>query len=62
MTVPEAGQALGLSSPRVMRLIAQREITAAKDERGWWQVSAASVRAYAERTSKPGAPDAQGAA
>lgn len=53
LTIPETGQIIGKSPPQVTRLITLGALSARRDSRGWWKVSAESARKYAELQREP---------
>ena len=55
-TIPQSGQYMRKTQAQVARLISLGLLTARKDARGWWRVSADSVRQFAEQESRESIP------
>ena len=52
-TIPQAGQVMRKTQAQVTRLITLGLLSARKDDRGWWRVSAESARDFTERENEP---------
>jgi hypothetical protein len=55
LTITQAGQLIGKSPAQVTRLITLGLLSAHRDGRGWWKVSAESAQRYVEHQPQPAA-------